>query len=74
MSNYNTLPARPLYIKKVLSALKGDGLLTALDIQKKTGLTKTQVVCTLDALSGDEIIEKVQLKGKSLYQKVMLDS
>jgi hypothetical protein len=70
MSSFNTLPARPAYIAKVLGAL-GDGhSMSAFDIQNKTGLTKTQTLCTLDNLISVKKIEKVRIKANSLYQIV----
>ena len=55
---FNTLPPKPEYLRKVRNALTTESPLSLHKIVKATGLTKTQVACTLEQMVADgEIIE-----------------
>jgi len=55
---FNTLPAKPSYLKKVLSALTAKDGMTEREIVNATGLTKTQALCALADLVKDNIVAK----------------
>lgn len=44
---FNTLPPKPEYLAKVLSALSKGSELSEKDLILRTGLTKTQALCAL---------------------------
>lgn len=50
LDRFNTLPARPEYLKKVTSALKRRSELKVADLVQATGMTRTQVMCALEEL------------------------
>jgi len=50
LATYNKLPPRPEYINKIIVVLSKYTELRPIDIERKTKLTKTQVMCSLDQL------------------------
>jgi len=63
---FNDLPAKPVYIDRVKRVL-ASGALGQTALVTKTGLTKTQALCAVDALVADgklQIIESTPKKYK----------
>lgn len=62
LAPFNRLPARPEYIVKVMEALgdEENDISRPIEIQRKTGLTRTQVMCTLEHLLAEK---KITAKG-----------
>lgn len=56
LAPYNSLPPRPEYTQKVVACLSDGKDWTAFNLCKATGLTKTQVLCTLEQLIASEKI------------------
>ena len=50
LDRFNTLPPRPEHSKKVVSFLRKGGEIVLSEIVAGTGLTRTQVLCALDAM------------------------
>lgn len=55
---FNTLPPKPEYLAKVLSALSKDSELSEKDLVLRTGLTKTQALCALIELVKNKKVTK----------------
>lgn len=67
LSSFNTLPARPEYISAVIRKLSKREL--ALNqVVKSTGLTRTQVACTLDHLIDMSKIEVIVINKRKYYK------
>lgn len=71
LAYFNKLPAKAEYIQAVLNVLTGKEL-PLNQIQKKTGLTKTQVACSLEQLIAENQIEIICNKNKNYYKKLSL--
>ena len=54
----NNLPAKPEYISKVKKALSGKNALSEKEMIDRTGMTKTQVQCALEAMFRDNLVER----------------
>ncbi len=63
---FNKLPPRPEYIAKVLAMLNKHPDSRPLEIERKTGLTRTQVMCTLEQLLKENKIRVIE-GGTRLY-------
>jgi sugar-specific transcriptional regulator TrmB len=50
LAPYNSLPPRKEYIDKILKMLSNYAGARPIDIEKKTKLTRTQIMCTLEQL------------------------
>ena len=50
LAPYNKLPPKPEYMSKVLAVLQKYPDSRPVDIERKTRLTRTQVMCTLEQL------------------------
>ncbi len=50
LAPFNKLPSKPEYMDKVLGILTKYPRSSPLDIERRTKLTKTQVMCTLETL------------------------
>lgn len=59
LAPYNRLPTKPEYVTKVVTMLEKYPESRPVDIERKTGLTKTQVMCTLEQLFKDNKIKVV---------------
>ncbi len=64
---YNNLPARPAYLKKVVKILAGSPQIKVSVIVKKTKLTKTQVLCTLEELLKRQDVVNKRVGGVLTY-------
>jgi hypothetical protein len=71
LAPYNKLPAKPEYIAKVLALLEKQPDSRPIDIERKTRLTKTQVMCTLQELLRDE---KVKVASENPRRYSLLDN
>lgn len=60
LAAFNKLPPKPIHLEKVKKAL-GPNECSEKELQDATGLTKTQLLCALEAL----IIEGVAVKNKA---------
>lgn len=58
LSPFNFLPPRAEYLSKVRQAFKSKKQLSQGELLVATGLTKTQLLCSLEALIMDGEIEK----------------
>lgn len=56
LAYFNRLPTRPEYVDKVLACLDDSDGMPDAAIARATGLTKTQVLCTLEKLLEDDRI------------------
>jgi len=65
LAPYNRLPPKPSYIKKVLATLEQNPESRPIDIERNTGLTRTQVMCTLEQLLQENKIKAVSGKSRS---------
>jgi len=65
LAPYNKLPPRPEYITKIVAMLEKHPDSRPVDIERNTGLTKTQVMCTLELLLRDKKIEVVTGRPRS---------
>lgn len=63
---YNTLPARDEYISLIRSKLVGGGRFQVKSLENKSALTKTQVLCALQALI-DKGEVAFEVRGKTKY-------
>jgi len=72
LAPYNKLPSKPEYIDKVLKILLKHPGLRPIDIERKSKLTKTQVMCTLEELikNGQVVIISQSPKLYSLRQSM----
>lgn len=59
LSPFNSLPPKPEYINKVLAMLEKHPDSRLMDIERKTRLTKTQVMCTIKELLKEKKIETI---------------
>lgn len=59
LAPYNKLPTRPEYITKVMKMLEKNPESRPVDIERKTGLTRTQVMCTLEHLLKEDQIKVI---------------
>jgi len=50
LAPYNRLPPKPEYINKIIAMLSKHPESRPIDMERKTRLTKTQVMCTLEQL------------------------
>lgn len=57
---FNTLPAKPEYLTKVLKALSNGSELSEKDIVLISGLTKTQTLCALFELVKTGKVTKIE--------------
>lgn len=67
LAYFNKLPPRTEYIRLVNNVLKSKQL-SLFNIQKKTGLTKTQVACTLEKLIQDNVVERIKDNKKVTFR------
>ncbi len=56
---FNTLPPKPEYLAKVLSALAKGSEMSEKDLVLRTGLTKTQALCALIELVKSNKVKKL---------------
>lgn len=70
---YNTLPAREEHISLVRSRLVGGGRYQVKSLVNKTALTKTQVLCTLQALI-DKGEVACETEGRTKYFFIRVDT
>lgn len=56
---FNTLPPRKEYLSKVMRALTRDSALSERELIDVTGLTKTQLLCALEALIAQGSVNKM---------------
>jgi hypothetical protein len=59
LSAFNTLPPRKEYLLKVMRVLNHRGALSERELIESTGLTKTQLLCALEALIADGSVGKM---------------
>ena len=71
LAPYNKLPPKPEYIAKVVAVLHKNPDSRPVDIEKKTGLTKTQVMCTLEQLIRERKV--LVITGKSRLYRLAED-
>lgn len=50
LDNFNTLQPKPEHLKKVISVMERRDAVKVVDFVQMTGLSKTQVLCALNAL------------------------
>ncbi len=67
LAPYNKLPVRNEYILKVTNSIKLKGR-SFTSIQNRTGLTRTQVACTLDQMINEGLVDIELVKGKKVYK------
>ena len=68
LDKFNSLPARPEHIKKVVAVLKSGRVRSAADIALTTGLSRTQVLCVLDPMVKRGVVIK-EKSSLSFYMR-----
>lgn len=67
---FNTLPPKPEYLAKVLSALSKGSELSEKDLVLRTGLTKTQALCALiELVKNKKVMKSDDTKRYSLASR-----
>jgi hypothetical protein len=67
LTPFNRLPPRGEYIEKVMDCLTQHGKLSCTELMRLTGLSKTQVMCALEAKICDGTVHRI-LADKYIYQ------
>lgn len=65
LSAFNTLPPRKEYLAKVMRVLNRQSALSERELLDATGLTKTQLLCALEVLIDDGLVNKIPDKKYS---------
>ena len=67
LAPYNKLPPKPEYMKKILGALSDGGELSKKDLQTRSGLTMTQLGCSLEVLLANGTVGRASKKNRMYY-------
>jgi hypothetical protein len=68
LTPFNRLPPRAEYIEKVMGCLIKHDRLSCAELMRLTGLTKTQVMCTLELKISDGTVDREVISNKNFYQ------
>jgi DNA-binding IclR family transcriptional regulator len=63
LTPFNDLPPKPEYVAKIKAAFQGHQSLRLAELIAKTGLTKTQVLCAVQPLIKEGLIERKKETG-----------